>query len=393
MKAIQRSLALAVVLLMAMGSLALAEEKAVTVTGEGVIFHNDKAAAKDKAVDDALRKAVEQVAGTYVQSSTLVENFITVEDKILARAKGFVKTWKMLKEKEMDGVMVVTLSATVSTDMLKSELDAIQWATSQKENPRVMFLIAEQNVGQPMPKGWWTGGGGGGIVSMGSVENTLMQEFQNFGFEVVDPGVLAGKLTEQKAYTVTGQGTSNEAAREIGNLAEAQVVVVGSAVATIAGPVMQGSKLLSGQADLSVRVVNTDNGMVVATDTVHAADAHINQVTAGNRALMKGAKKLAANLQKKIAEKWSQTAETVTMEVSGLKDYQMVVSLKNILKNEVRGVKGVRQRRMSKDKASFDLYLKGKTQDLAAELTGKKLDLKFTMQSVTPNKLVFTVSK
>ena len=55
----------------------------ITATGIASIFAGDQALARDQAIDDALRNAVEQGLGTFVQSSTLVENYQLVSDNIL----------------------------------------------------------------------------------------------------------------------------------------------------------------------------------------------------------------------------------------------------------------------------------------------------------------------
>jgi len=63
-----------------------AQQANQTVMAKGIatVFAEDKALARDQAINDALRKAVEQTLGTFVQASTLVQNNMVVEDNILA---------------------------------------------------------------------------------------------------------------------------------------------------------------------------------------------------------------------------------------------------------------------------------------------------------------------
>ncbi len=381
-------LALLIVPLMLLSVQAFGQEdsdgKTVTVTGEGVIFNNDQVTAKDKAIDSALRRAVEQAVGTFVKSTTLVENYVTVEDRILAQARGFVKEWKILSEKVEGNVVSVKVQAVVAATKLKNSLDAIQWAVAQKEYPRVMLMIAEQNVGEESYSYWW--GNTASTVSMSQVENTLTEELDKVGFVVIDPQVLSGKIQMKDAYKVTSAGMKDEAAIEIAMLTDAQVVIVGTAVATSAGPVMEGSKLLSGQADISLKAINVDNGQVLATGTAHAADAHISKVTAGNNALRKTARKIAGDLIAKLAEKWSSTVGVITLEVKGLNSYDTLLKFETALKNNVRGVKGVSERRMSGEGALLDIYISGKASHLASELSGGVFsDFSLKVVEVTQN--------
>ncbi len=369
-----------------------AEVKKVVVTGEGVIFNKDQVTAKEKAIDTALRRAVEQAVGTFVKSSTLVENYVTVEDKILAQSKGFVKEWKILSEKVEDNVMVVKIEAAVASSKLKKSLDAIQWVMAQKEYPRLMLMIAEQNIGDQSYSYWW--GNTASSVSMSQVENALTDELGKAGFTIIDPQVLSGKIKQKDVYKVTAAGVKDDAAREIANLTDAQVVVVGTAIATNAGPVMEGSKLISGQADISVKMINVDNGEVLVTGTTHSAEAHISAITAGNKALTKAAKKLSKEMLAKLVDKWSATAGTVTIELTGLDSYQTLLKFKQALKEKVSGVKGVNERKMTGESAQFDVYLSGKASYLASELSGKNFkDFSLKILEVTQNRIKMKISK
>jgi len=106
------------------------------------------------------------------------------------------------------------------------------------------------------------------------------------------------------------------------------------------------------------------------------------------------AEKLAGQLKEKLAAKWGGKVGVIALEVTGITGYQDLVTLKEILSNQVRGVKGVNERRMTKEVASYDLYFDGKSDYLAAELTGKKFDqMKFEILEKSANKLKIKVSK
>src|SRR5262245_25397452 len=74
------------------------EPQTVEIEGFAAVVNNDIAQARDKAIDDAKRKAVEQVAGSQVSSESISENFQLVSDKIYARASGFVKNYSISSE-------------------------------------------------------------------------------------------------------------------------------------------------------------------------------------------------------------------------------------------------------------------------------------------------------
>ena len=70
-------------------------EGVVAVTGENM------AIAREKAIDDALRRAVEQAVGTMISSDTMTNNFAVVHDKILAQTSGYVKSYQIIKEERV----------------------------------------------------------------------------------------------------------------------------------------------------------------------------------------------------------------------------------------------------------------------------------------------------
>lgn len=65
------------ILVLLCGGIPAFGQQAQTVIAEGVgaVFGNDRAIARDQAIQDALRKAVEQAVGTLVSSETMVQNF------------------------------------------------------------------------------------------------------------------------------------------------------------------------------------------------------------------------------------------------------------------------------------------------------------------------------
>jgi len=366
------------------------DEKTIIAKGEGVIFQGDVATAKEKALDQAKRLAVEQGVGVFIDSSTMVQNYQTVNDTILAKSAGFIKSYVVRSEKTEGSVVTVEIEAIVKTAKLKGAVDELKEVLGRKEYPRMMLLIAEQNIGQEGFSYWW--GTTASTVNMSIVENTLINELTALGVRFVDPGVLSGKLTQKDAYQVTSAGLSTQAAREIGSLTDAQVVIVGTAVANNAGALMEGMKLTSGQAEISVRLVNTDNGEILLSASATGAGQNIDKRRAGNLALEAAGKKLAAEISQKLAAKWMAGRGMITIEVEGLQNYRMLDAFKQILTHQIGQVSGVSERKMMKDKAQLDVFYSGKTSALAKELTLKSFpEFSVRVDSVLPNKLVLTL--
>jgi hypothetical protein len=132
----------------------------------------------------------------------------------------------------------------------------------------------------------------------------------------------------------------------------------------------------SGQANISVRSLNADNGEILATETVHKAFPHIDAITAGTQALKLVTEDLGAKMIEKIVVKWNQELSgggMVSVDIGGVTDLKVLGDLKTYLTTQVRGVSRVEIRKMSKPNAALDIDYKGKAQDLAMELADKKI--------------------
>lgn len=86
--------------------------------GEALIVNNDLPKAKRDALVEAFKSALQKAVGVYVKAQTKVENFELSYQKILSESEGYVKNYKIVKEKTEEGVYSVEIEAEVSSDKL-----------------------------------------------------------------------------------------------------------------------------------------------------------------------------------------------------------------------------------------------------------------------------------
>ncbi len=367
---ISKSCVALVVALFCWSDLALsAEVKKVRATGQAVIYQNDLAAARDKALDDARRKAVEQAVGAVISSSTVTENFELLEDKIFSQAAGYVRSYVVVDEsRDGDGIYSVTIDCEVSAGKIDSDLAAIQNLLAQKQMPRVLVMVSEQNIGQA-EGGWWSKSGA--AISLDVVDNTIFKTWSAKGVKFVDRQVIEGKI---RAGAAASGDIGNDIAKEFGSLSGADIVIVGRAVATDIGNTYPGSKLRTLQANTSIRAINVNNAEMLAAVTMTKSASHLNAVTGGTKALELVAKVAAEDLLSQVLDRWSKDvggAAALNLTFNGIKKSKQLRLLKTYLTNEVRGVENVIQRSFKKGKALFEVKYKGSMQQLIEELEEK----------------------
>ncbi len=348
-------------------------QQTVTAEGVGVVIAGDQAIARDNAIQDALRKAVEQAVGTMVSSETLVQNFQTLNDRIYTQTKGYIQNYRIAGENPGPNLYQVTVQATVAIGDLKKDLEGLGILLGQVGKPRLMILIAEQNVGQPQPNYWW-GRRYGEQTDLTIAENTIMDRFREKGFDFVDHQVQSKNIQVQPAYQIAD--LSNQAAVTLGKQADAEVVIVGKALAKSAGSVA-GTSMKSAQANLSLRAIQTDNGRVIASGTEHAASVHIDEVTGGSDAIKKASLKISDKLMDDIIKNFQKRVGATTLvqlTVNGLSGMNDWTRLKNLIQTQVRGVEAVHDRGFSGNMARMDVDMKGSAQSLAEEISRKSFN-------------------
>lgn len=365
------------------------ELQEVEAKGEAAIIQGDKAQARDKAIDDALRKAVESAVGTMISSETISENYQLLSDRIYSHSDGYVQKYRITDEREGDGVYIVEVKAKVTTGSIHNDLQSLQLLMERKDMPRVLIMVAEQNIGETKMSYWW-GGQSGHVLSedMRIVESTILNIMREKGFTFVDPETLSGT----KKVSVPVALLSNKQAMRVARTSDAELLIVGKAVARDLGQTWEGTRYKTASAEVSIRAINTSNGEIIASVSVPGQAWNINATAAGSQALRNAGKAAAEKLIEQITAKWvAETSSTsrVRVTVSGVKNSRMLKKLIGVMSGQVRSVKSVHTRRMKAGVAELEIMLAGKTRDLAAELEAKDFGgvFKLEVESVRASSL------
>jgi len=331
----------------------------VQAEGLSSIVAGDTGAARAKALDQALRAAVEQRVGVMLTSQTMVDNYALVSDKVLSQSKGFVQSYDVVEEGPVqDGMYRVLVSALVESGRLTSTLENLGLLQALKGKPRVAILMREENVGQAQD-----------VTSVGQAETTLAQAFMAKGFRVVDPAQLKRGMAVDAALAAASG--DDKAAAAIAARFGAQVLVTGAAHSSSGGAIA-GSSMQSVQAVVSARVVEADTARVIASGSANAAKAHIHPVTGGARAIDAASKKLAAQLMDGIVAAWQRdvygASAQVTLLITGLASYLELDEVMVYLESGVQGIKDVQERSFGGGAAELGLDFAGNARTLARDL-------------------------
>lgn len=328
---------------------------AVESTGYGV--------SKNDAITQAKREALAQGIGQMLTSSTEVENFMVKRDVILTQTMGHVKSYTTIKETQgPDGAWEVRIKAVVSKEGLAKDLAALKIMMQSLGDPRVAFLIKETVMGTADP-------------TAQNAEVMLLEFFKSKDFRVVDPNHAL--RFRESADGVKAMGGDPEAVAKLGSLLNAEVVVVGSAVAqpndvsSIKG--LAGSGVQSASAVVSLKAYNVSTREVLAAKVAHGAMVNVNPMVAGNQAISKALQALM-NEQNgfygHLVESWRKGAsdgQNFSVEISGVEDFAQVRAIRTAVATQASAVE---QRSFQKPLLSLEVTRSGTADDLCEALDG-----------------------
>lgn len=176
------------------------------VTAKGMSFFEEgkEVIAREKALDEAKRAAIQKVMGSYINSMTVVDNFQLHEDRIISHSSGYVKNVTVIDEKKSSlGTLEITIQAEVESADIKDDLQRFQDMLSWQRNPRISIVVQPGTAKKYLPAAI-------------KAANILTGKLQQAGFKVLKfseqtrnkVGLLMGLTLEQSMKTSDYQGMS-----------------------------------------------------------------------------------------------------------------------------------------------------------------------------------------
>jgi hypothetical protein len=349
------------------------------IIGEGVgtIVDNEVGKAKDDALNDAKRDAVKKVLGTMIKSKTEIDSGVFQSSELTAKSEGFIETYEILESSAISkNEYKIKIKAKVSEARIEA---AIEDMISQQARP-IMLVIVEENLF------------GEKNTSAQSIAGTSIEaEFTGKGFPLVDKATFERvRKTQLRKFNEALSG-NNQAAKEIGNLVGAEIVLVGDSSIVSAGPVMEGSKLISVQSDISIRVIETTTGSILTGGQEHAAYPHINQRTGAVEASKKSAALLSKKLVNEISKKWKTGKVSIIELAIQNANYEQVKKIRSELLEKIRGVKAVHRKESAGDIFLLKVEFEGDAFNFADRILDAKLSIPLTVGDVKRNYVELSV--
>lgn len=293
----------------------------VTVRGEATIFEGDLPAAREEALVDAQRNAVEQVLGVEIRAETAIQDFMLADDTILSMISGYIKNSKILSEKQEMEFLVLEVECEVVKELSEEEAQKLM-----RNFSCVVGFTTEID---------------GGVVDDNRLANRLIADLVKADYDVRDISQLLSVEGYAGRYRAAVERQDIASARWIGRQLLSNVVILGKAKLEL-----KEQKEVTGFAGtvgvyvydcwLEARAIEAESGQIIAQ---YASDFEGVQGT-GNTpqkavtdALTKAEKAYSKDLISQLTEYGGKKSRPITVNVEGIPSYEEFQKVKQYLTN------------------------------------------------------------
>jgi len=348
-----------------------AKSKTFVVIGSAAVYGDNVSVAKEKAINDGLATAVALMTEELLQVESFVEHFPKLHELLFDQTSVFVRGYKVLTEAARNKSYHVVVQATVSRSKISKYLTEAGILRIQTALPSVLFLIAEQKLGEPYPGFWW---GMEGAYFESLSEAIMVERFKEAGFTIIDhKRARSGHQINWDAFNKPD--LSDQEAAELGALLKADVIIKGQSMVKPSTNIM-GSAMRSFNGTLTAHVIQTISAQPLLNLTRAAVAVNEDDIS-GSRAALEDVGGLAGQaLAEELTLAWQKQAgkpSVVSMVIRGTGNLASYVKFRKSM-NTISGVEGIRVKGIKPNEATLLVEYKGKTKDLAAALMQQNFD-------------------
>lgn len=362
-----------------------ATTKTYVVVGTSAMYGGNVAAAREKAISDGLVTAVALMTKELLEVGSLVDNFSQLNELLFEQTSTFIQGYKVLTEAGQDKSYRVIVQATVSGKKISKKLTDAGILRASTTLPRVLFLIAEQNLEQESPLFWWSPLGAS-FISI--AEAAMVESLQEAGFTIVNHRGARNQPLVNWDDINKPDLTDLEAA-ELGSALKADVTILGTSLASPSTNIM-GSAMRSFNGTVALRALRSDSAESMVNLTRTAVAVSEEDAVGGREALVDAGAMAGPALAEELISAWQKQAgrpSVLEVVIVGTNQLAHYVKFRKTL-NTISGVEGIRVKEIKPNEATLQVEYIGKPQDLASALMQQNFkSFGINIFEVTPERL------
>ena len=368
---------IALALCMAMVQTAFAQT--VTVDGVGV--------DRDSAMRDAARMAVEQVAGMYINSNTVVSNTSVELDEILSHAQGYVQNIQVISESVNGGEYRIRANVDVNTDPNSAFMKRMD-AVMRMGDPRIGVVILSDDSDLDNN---YSGLPGHDTI----LETALNERLLEVGFKHVVDVNLVSWLQDSAMLNAVYRGDSSLPYGASSADRPIDYLVIGRSHAEgydIKLPNNQGgyvtSPMSSARTHLDLKIISFGTGTIIGTYSVDGQGVENSENLARRKSRQVAARKAAEKLEQQFMKAAASAFSGIQLTVRA-SDFSLVDQLVKELK-QLRGVQDVYVRGTHAGKTTIDIASSQKPFTIL-QMLQRETSLSIFVESTSDSELKITL--
>ncbi len=368
---------IALALCMAMVQTAFAQT--VTVDGVGV--------DRDSAMRDAARTAVEQVAGMYINSNTVVSNTAVELDEILSHAQGYVQNIQVISESVNGGEYRIRANVDVNTDPNSAFMKRMD-AVMRMGDPRIGVVILSDDSDLDNN---YSGLPGHDTI----LETALNERLLEVGFKHVVDVNLVSWLQDSAMLNAVYRGDSSLPYGASSADRPIDYLVIGRSHAEgydIKLPNNQGgyvtSPMSSARTHLDLKIISFGTGTIIGTYSVDGQGVENSENLARRKSRQVAARKAAEKLEQQFMKAAASAFSGIQLTVRA-SDFSLVDQLVKELKG-LRGVQDVYVRGTNAGKTTIDIASSQKPFTIL-QMLQRETSLSIFVESTSDSELKITL--
>lgn len=314
--------------------------------GSAKISEGNVASAKKLALSRGLQKGVEGFLVNRLGGQGAVNNFERLVLEVLPKAEELIENFIIISEYQSGESINLLVRLRIDETLMEERFRMAGLLVNEGAPLKVLFMVSEIREG--VPSFWWEEPEASRI--MGSTEIILQNVFRERGFEPINwLQDIPGSDIPEEVRVLEPENTS---IAKLGRLYGADLVIHGK------------NRISSDSVGLTVSVIGAGDGLFMGGGTYFVdLEEGITSQDHQMEILKKLAVSFADDVTPEILSKTAETQEKInslTVSLEGLSSFKELLVFRDFLKNSVKGVASVKQKRVKRGSASLDVEFKGK---------------------------------
>ena len=364
------------------------DSKVIIVTGTGQIEQNDLAKAREDAISESLITAVGLVMAEITPTEILVPNFQSLNEILYVHTDSFINGYRVLTETRYKDRYRVLVQARVSAHKIIAQLKGIGIMAGEIEKPKVLLMIAEQNVNDFEPHYWWKGQT---EPMSNKAESVLAETLTQKGFRILKPKGLSAAADSPDAFLPSEP--DQETILRLAQSVRADIVIVGRAFAEHTSNTM-GEDVRSFKATFLARAIRPakidEIGKAFQTAIAVNTDETFGGIEAISQAASHAGEDLAVQMTNAFSQKEKEGA-VIKIVVEGTRSLSNFVKFRRAL-HDLEDVGEIQSSEMKANETTLNVEYKNDINKLAKSLMVKSFDsFGINISNVAPDQLHITL--